>query len=145
VSHQYVLVRDRGKICGIVTRTDLSIELKCRSETFLLINHIENHIRNLILRYFTTDEVCSYFNSDEMGINIGKRNINSVFDLTFNQYTMFLQTEENWKRLGLTYDKKTVIDEIESTGHIRNEVMHFRPGPSLKPESLEGLLRLLEL
>ncbi len=49
VEHGYVLIRDgQGKISGIVTTTDLSLQFQQLGEPFLLLEEIENHIRSMV-------------------------------------------------------------------------------------------------
>jgi CBS domain-containing protein len=142
VRHQYVLVRQKDrKISGIVTNSDLSSELRQRSEPFILINQIENHIRYLISENFTDQEISK--NSDSRDTRDGKQ-ANSVFDLTFNGYIQFLRYDENWMKLKQNTDKQTFIINLEKIRDIRNDIMHFNPD-KIAPESLELLRRFLKL
>jgi len=138
VHHECVLVHDRGMICGIVTTHDLSVELRQRAEPFLLINQIENHIRNLIMANFADQEIISAFPKETRG-----KDISSVFDLTFNQYIEFLARNENWQRLRINADRDAFIKDLTSTMGIRNNIMHFRPG-TIELGSLNEFLTLLE-
>jgi CBS-domain-containing membrane protein len=66
VEHECVLVRNSSeKICGIVTTSDLSIQFGQLGEPFLLLGEIENHLRAMVLRKFTKDELATVRNPVE--------------------------------------------------------------------------------
>jgi len=49
VANDYVLVRGfDGRITGIITSSDLSIQFRLLTEPFLLLSEIENLVRNMI-------------------------------------------------------------------------------------------------
>ena len=56
--HGYVLVRDtRNRISGIVTTSDLADQFVQLARPFLLIGEIEGHLRNMLHRKFTLEEL----------------------------------------------------------------------------------------
>ena len=121
----YVLVRDAdlgNVISGIVTATDLSDQLVKLAGPFLLAGEIEGHLRNLIHRKFTLDELKAL--SSAAG---GGREIRGSADLTLGEYIRLLQNPESWNRLELNIDRKQFIDHLDSVRRIRNSIMHFNP------------------
>jgi hypothetical protein len=60
VQYQYVLIRDKeGRIAGIVTASDLSLQFQQLAEPFLLLGEIENHIRLIIGDKFSAAELAN--------------------------------------------------------------------------------------
>ena len=70
------------------------------------------------------------------------RPIKSVADLTFSQYVSILEKPENWQQLGLSFDRKTVVQNLREVNAARNDVMHFRP-IELDSQSTEAIDRCL--
>ena len=123
--HQYVLVRAQDRrIVGIVTAYDLLAQYHELAEPFLLLGEIENHIRRLIGDRFTPQELAATRNPNDSA-----REILGVFDLTFGEYLWLLSEQSNWDRLGLSADRKVVIEKLEQVRDIRNDAMHFDPEP----------------
>jgi CBS domain-containing protein len=123
VEHSYVLVRgDDRTITGIVTTSDLSLQLKQLSEPFLLLSEIENHVRLLIDGKFTAEELSSVKDPVDP-----ERTIESVADLALGEYIRLLENPSNWKKTGLTVDRKVFVRELDQVRRIRNDVVHFDP------------------
>ena len=121
----YVLVRDAdlgNVISGIVTATDLSDQLVKLAGPFLLAGEIEGHLRNLIHRKFTLDELKGLSSITSSGTEI-----RGSADLTLGEYVRLLQNPEYWKRLELNIDRKQFIAHLDSVRQIRNSIMHFNP------------------
>jgi CBS domain-containing protein len=122
IRHEVVLVHDKQKkIVGLVTTTDLSIQLRDLTEAFVLIGNIERQIRRLIDGHFEIDVLRSFVPSDS------NRTVHSVNDLSFGEYVRLLQVPEHWSALGLKVDADVVLKRLEEVRRIRNAVMHFRP------------------
>ncbi len=122
---EVVLVREpTGLICGIVTNSDLSLEFRSRSEPFLLVGEIENHIRRLIDGKFSKQKLKAARDSRDTG-----REIETVADLTFGEYIRLLEVPDNWKTLGVNLSRTPFIDRLNHVKEIRNDVMHFNPDP----------------
>lgn len=144
VQSQYVLIRDQGRITGIVTASDLSLQFQQLAEPFLLLGEIENHIRLVIGDKFSPAELSDIRDSED-----SNRKVNSIYDLTFGQYIHLLQNPDKWKRINLSIDRVAFCDQLDTVRKIRNEVMHFNPDP-MKAEDLQLLrdflnfLRLLQ-
>lgn len=115
----YVLVRDRvakNTISGIVTATDLSNQFALLAEPFLRIGEIEGHLRNLIHRKFTLEELKEAAIGDK---------IEGSSDLTLGDYQQLLGRPEHWERLKLNIDRRKFVKHLDRVREIRNELMHF--------------------
>lgn len=119
--HGCVLVRDKGKITGIVTATDVLDFFHDLAEPFLLIGEIEGHLRNLIHGKFTCEQL------QAAAAGEGRKKIEGSADLTFGGYVQLLGNRANWERLGLDRDREEFIRYLKTVNRIRNEVMHFSP------------------
>ena len=116
----YVLVRSSDKrITGIVTAVDIANQFKQGAHPFFLIGEIEHHLRNLVRRKFTVDELDNA--SD------GNREIRGPDDLTFGGYCRLFEKPEAWEKLGLKVDRKSFVDLLHAVRDIRNDIMHFTP------------------
>ena len=133
VQSQYVLIRDQGRITGIVTASDLSLQFQYLAEPFLLLGEIENHIRIIIADTFSPAELSDISDSED-----SNRAVNSIYDLTFGQYIHLLQNPDNWTKINLSIDRSAFCDQLDTVRKIRNEVMHFNPDP-MKTEDLQLL------
>ncbi len=123
IRHEIVLVHDRSKkIVGIITTTDLSVQLRDLTDAFLLVGNIEREMRRLIGDRFTSDVLRSFVPPDS------GRVVSSVDDLSFGEYLRLLQVPDYWSQLGLKVDAAVVLKRLEEVRAIRNAVMHFRSG-----------------
>ena len=117
----YVLVRDResgNAISGIVTATDLSNQFALLAEPFLLAGEIEGHLRNLIHRKFTLEELRE---------SAGGQDISGSADMTLGEYQRLLERPEHWERLKLNIDRREFIHHLCAVRKLRNSIMHFNP------------------
>lgn len=117
----YVLVRDReanNVISGIVTATDLSNQFALLAEPFLLAGEIEGHLRNLIHRKFTLEELRA---------SSARQDISGFADMTLGEYQRLLEKPEHWARLDLNIDRKEFVEHLCGVRKIRNRIMHFNP------------------
>ena len=129
-----VIVQASDKtICGIVTAYDISKQFQQLAEPFLLLGDIENHVRYLIDKTFTSEELHQVKAPEDSG-----RDIQGVSDLTFGEYVRLLQNAENWIKLKINIDRKIFTGWLDKVREIRNDVMHFDPDP-LDPEDLQLL------
>lgn len=119
----YVLVKDKGKITGIVTATDFATELASMSQAFMSLGTIERLIRNklhpcLIDKDFEGLEQHSRASMDrDFGL------------LTFGENLRLMERDEIWGRLNLAVSKKEFTKRLSAIAEIRNDVMHFGPDP----------------
>ena len=138
----YVLVRDKGKITGIVTATDFATELASMSQAFMSIGTIERLIRNrlhacLVEADFTKLEQHSRALAEK-----------DFARLTFGENVRLMERPEIWTRLKLAVDKAEFTKRLGVITEIRNDVMHFGPDPlsasqKRNLEQMESFLRHL--
>lgn len=132
--HDALLVRDSsGLYTGIITNADIAAQFGDLAEPFLLLGDIESYLRYLIERSFTLDELKA-----AMDPNDPDRDVTSVNNLSFGEYTRLVEKPENWDRMNLPLDRARVVKTLEAVRQIRNDVMHFDPDP-LDDESIKLL------
>lgn len=125
VSRGFVLVRSRDKkIQGIVTVSDLSLQFRLLSEPFLLLGQIENHIRVLVDRSFSLEEIRSAKNPEDTA-----REIDGVADLSFGEYVRLMEPTTAWPKLKVSFSRDPFLRQLREVVGIRNDVMHFDPEP----------------
>lgn len=143
VQHGYVLVRDNKRsVSGIITASDLSVQLRQLSEPFLLVGEIENYIRRIIDGgKFTPQELADVRNPADSG-----RKIENVSDLSFGEYPRLIENESRWSRLGLHVPRASFVNHLNEVRDIRNDVMHFDPDglTSEQLDKLRNFVRLLQ-
>jgi hypothetical protein len=121
------------KISGIVTTSDLSVQLRQLAEPFLLVGEIENHIRRIIDGKFTQKELGNACDPSDT-----QRKIGNVADLAFGEYVRLFENPEHWNKLNIPLDRKEIVKRLERVRMLRNDIMHFDPD-GLPPEDLEYL------
>ncbi len=137
LENQFVLVQQSDKsLCGIVTMTDISARFLSVSEPFLLLEQIENHIRQILDGKFLMDELREY---GQMGDYI--REIEYIDDLGFGDYIRLIQKPENWDRLQLSIERTHFIKHLDGIREIRNDIMHFDPD-GISAEQKEELVKM---
>jgi CBS domain-containing protein len=136
--HETVLVKDKGKIVGLVTTSDLSLAFKVLAEPFLLLEEIEKHLRRLIDGRFTRETIEAAKNEAD-----ADRSIADVADLTFGEYVRLLENAANWQNLCLPLDRACICAKLRAVRDIRNEVMHFSPD-GVPPDALELLREMVK-
>jgi CBS domain-containing protein len=128
IKRGYALIRSRdNKVSGIVTSTDLGVQLGRLGEPFLLLGELENYLRRVIEGRFTLAQIQSAKDPADTRI------VNSVEDLTFGEYIRLLENPTNWSTLRLSLERTEFVRGLQEIREIRNDVMHFDPdGPSDK-------------
>jgi CBS domain-containing protein len=125
VDHEAVLVKGLdGRITGLVTTSDITLQFKSLSESFLLVGEIENHVRRIIDGKFTLGQLKD---AVDPGDEERRNGVQFVSDLTFGEYIRLLENPDNWSRLGVHLDRKVFIHRLSKIREIRNDVMHFHP------------------
>jgi len=133
IDNGYVFVKGKsGNINYIFTTSDLSPQFIQLTEPFLLLSEIENHVRNLLLRWVDLNEknvrsVCHIPGTYE-----------GVFDLTFGCYVGIIGSELIPDPFPLNIDRDRFSKLIDGIRKIRNDVMHFSADPT-PPESIKQL------
>lgn len=114
-----VLAKDKS-LYGIVTVNDVTNQFIEETESFVLLNEIENHLRNLL--------------RDEVLLEDLKRlccreghEVVSIDGMSFGDYIIVFGNEDQWEKLKIAADRKTFIKQLEVIRDLRNDVMHFRP------------------
>ena len=131
---EVILVRNsEGKIGGLVTTSDISLQFVSLSEPFLLVSEIENHIRRLIDGKFSIDQLKAARDPND-----STRKIENVANLTFGEYVRLLESPDNWEKLGYELSGTECVKRLRQVGRIRNDVMHFHPD-GISPQDLELL------
>jgi CBS domain-containing protein len=129
-----VLVRaEDGRISGIITASDLSVQFRQLSEPFLLLSEIENLLRLMIDGRFNLEELKGCANEGDTS-----RDVSGVADLNFGEYIRLLENPERWEKFGVAIDRTTFCKGLDDVRRIRNEVMHFDPD-GVPPSDLERL------
>lgn len=142
VQHGYVLVRDdTNRVAGIVTASDLSVQLRQLSEPFLLIGEIENYIRRIIDGKFTSEDLSIVKDPSDTA-----RIIERVSDLTFGEYVRLLENDVRWEKLLMPIPRSAFVKQLNEVRVIRNDVMHFDPDglPPMQLDKLRNFVRLLQ-
>jgi hypothetical protein len=126
IAHGYALIRARdNRISGIVTATDLGVQLGRLGEPFLLLGELENYLRRAIEGRFSVGQLRAVKDPND------PRVVNSVEDLTFGEYIRLLENLTNWDVLRLPLARAEFVNGLGEIREIRNDVMHFDPdGPS---------------
>lgn len=116
-----VLVQKIDKsISGIVTSTDISSQFITLAEPFLIIEQIENYLRQLLHDKYTIEEVNKFIKGEE-------KEIKYLSELTFGQYILIIENQKMFDRLEIKVDRGVVKEKLELVRIIRNDVMHFNP------------------
>lgn len=138
--HGYVLVRDQyGRLCGLVTITDLASRYRDLLAPFQKIGEIERRLRRCTnARLATTDF------SDAWGSKRTKAE-----DLTFGQYKRLLEEPARWAKFGLGITSASFCKLLDDVREIRNRLAHFNTedlddSKLLEVDRLLGLLRSLD-
>ena len=120
----YVLVRSKEKkITGIVTASDLAVELRSLAYPFMSIGTIEGLIRRKLHPHVTATDL-------ELLEEHSKARIEGdVAAMTFGENVRLLERDEIWIRLDVNIDKKQLTKRLLIIRDIRNDVMHFNPDP----------------
>jgi predicted transcriptional regulator len=119
----YVLVKDQGKITGIVTATDFATELASMSQAFISIGTIERLIRNR-LHPCLAEADFSYLEQHSRALEE-----KDFARLTFGENVRLIERPEIWSRLKVSVDKAEFTKRLSVIKEIRNDVMHFGPDP----------------
>lgn len=138
--YDYVLVRDKGKITGIVTATDFATALASMSQAFMSIGTIERLIRSRL-------HPC-LIEADLTHLQQHSRALaeKDFARLTFGENVRLMERPEIWVRLKMAVDKAEFTRRLLVITEIRNDVMHFGPDPlsasqKRSLEQMESFLR----
>jgi CBS domain-containing protein len=122
ISNEYIYIQSpSNEFVGILTATDLASSFLETAGPFIKLGEIEQRIRILIDRLPLSEIQAARLSLETT------REVRGAADLTFGEYIRILQSPDNWERIGLPFDRVTVVKNLEEVGRIRNDVMHFRP------------------
>lgn len=137
IEKEFVLVSKHDKtISGIVTIADISSQFLSVTEPFILLEQIENHIRQILDKKFLIADLKEFCKFD--GI---ERSIEFIDDLTFGDYIRIVSNSEHWDKLNLSIERSHFIKQLEKIRKIRNDVMHFDP-EGITKEQKEDLIKM---
>lgn len=120
--HGYVLVRSRDrKVTGIVTASDLAIELASLSYAFMCIRTIEVLIRSKLHPCLAVGDF------DQLEQHSRAKGEQDFSLLTFGENVRLLELPAIWNRLNINIDRSFLIPKLLVVRDIRNDVMHFEP------------------
>jgi len=123
IENEFSLIRKSDKtICGIVTIADISSQFHNVTEPFLLLEQIENNIRQILDGKFLIDELRVFCKIDSTD-----RKIDYIDDLTFGDYIRLIEKPEHWEKLKLSIERSHFVKHLDKVREIRNEIMHFDP------------------
>lgn len=116
---EIVLVRDEGRIDGLITLYDLTKYLADRSELFFVLAEIEVLLRRIVKTYIGEGALSQHRESDTW--------IKKLDDLGMDDCKRILEQDEHWKQLGINHDRVIVVNAIDRARKLRNSLMHGRP------------------
>jgi CBS domain-containing protein len=125
VDQEAVLARGPdNRITGLVTTSDITLQFKALSESFLLLGEIENHVRRILAGKFALQTLKEAI---DPGDEKRKQRVRQVSDLAFGEYIRLIEVPGNWCQLGLQLDQRVIVERLSKIRNIRNDVMHFHP------------------
>ena len=137
INKEFVLVYKSDKtITGIVTIADVSEQFLSVTEPFILLEQIENHIRQILNKKFLVSDLKEFCKTGEV-----ERDIEFIDDLNFGDYIHIVGKPENWDKLNLAIERSHFIKQLDKIRQIRNDVMHFDP-EGITQEQREDLIKM---
>ncbi|OGU40745.1 MAG: XRE family transcriptional regulator [Ignavibacteria bacterium GWB2_35_12] len=137
IEKEFVLVQKHDKtLCGIVTTADISSQFLILTEPFLILEQIENIIRQILDGKYLLEELKGFVCE-----NNSNRSIEHIDDLTFGEYIRIIEKPENWGKLNLSIDRTIFINQLNKIKDIRNDIMHFEP-EGITSEQLSDLRKM---
>lgn len=137
IENEFVLVYKNDKtISGIVTIADISSQFVSVTEPFILLEQIENHIRQILNNKFLVEDLKDFCKIDDFD-----RDIEFIDDLNFGDYIRIVGKPENWEKLNLSIERSHFIKQLDKIRQIRNDVMHFDP-EGISKEQREDLVKM---
>lgn len=138
----HVIVRDHDhKVCGLVTTADLTVQFGTRVRPFVLVEEIEQRLRQVVDRCVPLDDIRECLRG-----RLGRRaeQVQSAADMNFGDYQRLLDVPKNWAALGWRIDQGHLLSALDACRKFRNDLMHFSPDP-VTDEQLTPVRGLLEL
>lgn len=137
IEEDFVLVqKPDNSISGIVTLADISEQFLTVSEPFLLLEQIENHIRQILDGKFLVKDLREFCK-----IGDEEREIEHIDDLNFGDYIRIIENPKYWEKLNLSVERTYFIKHLDKVREIRNDIMHFDPD-GISKEQREDLVKM---
>ena len=137
IANEFALIKKSdNSISGIVTVADISLQFLNVTEPFLLLEQIENNIRQILDGKFLLEELREFCKID--GID---RDIEFIDDLNFGDYIRIIEKPEHWERLTLSIERSHFIKHLDKVREVRNDIMHFDP-EGITSKQREDLLKM---
>ncbi|WP_339869382.1 CBS domain-containing protein [uncultured Algoriphagus sp.] len=123
IKKEFIIVQKQDRsVCGIITIADISAQFLTVSEPFILLEQIENHLRQILDGKFLIQELKDFCRVLEID-----REIENIDNLNFGDYIRILEKPDHWERFKLTIDRVHFIKQLDKVREIRNDIMHFDP------------------
>lgn len=119
----YVLVTYRGKLSGIVTAADLTLEFEELALPFLAVGQCEQELKRVA-----------------KGKLSGVKDSKAIDDMTFGNLQAFFK--KNWSLLGWSLSLDEFYSWLETTRKLRNSIAHFDNQDEDSSAELETVHRL---
>lgn len=116
-----VVIKNDKSPCGIVTAADIASQFLTITEPFVLLEQIENHLRQILHGKILVQDL------ESLCKNNPSRSICCIDDLNFGEYIRLMEDEKYWNKLELTIDRNVFIKRLDQIREIRNDIMHFDP------------------
>jgi predicted transcriptional regulator len=137
IDNEFALVKKSDNtISGIVTIADISLQFLNVTEPFLLLEQIENHIRQILDGKFLVEELREFCKIGDTDCKI-----DFIDDLNFGNYVRIIEKPEHWERLNLSIERSHFITHLDKVREIRNDIMHFDP-EGITSEQREDLVKM---
>jgi predicted transcriptional regulator len=137
IKKEFALVyRSDKTITGIVTIADISSQFLSVTEPFILLEQIENHIRQILDKKFLISDIKEFCKIGDI-----ERDIEFIDDLNFGDYIQIVGKPEYWDKLNLAIERSHFIKQLDKVRQIRNDVMHFDP-EGITKEQREDLVKM---
>ncbi len=123
IDNDFALIIKKDKtISGIVTIADISLQFINVTEPFLLLEQIENNIRQILDGKFLIADLRGFCKTGDTD-----RKIDFIDDLNFGDYVRIIENPDYWDKLELSIERKYFIKQLDKIREIRNDIMHFDP------------------
>lgn len=137
IEKEFVLViKSDNSVSGILTIADISAQFLSATEPFILLEQIENHIRQILDKKFLVTDLKEFCKKGDV-----EREIEFIDDLNFGDYIQIVGNPENWDKLNLSIERSHFIKQLDKIRQIRNDVMHFDP-EGITKEQREDLVKM---
>lgn len=137
----FILIETEDRKCEIITYSDVLSYFRGYSEAFLMLNDVENLLRQVISAKFNK---ATFRAKAKIVFKKRKKVPKNVYELYFRDYIKFLSFY--WKEFGEVFGNKSIFYScLNKVNKIRNSICHFRPISTTEKEIIQQVLNWLEL